>query len=260
MEKVILLGTAGAVTDGKRDNVSLVGISGSYYMLIECGGSAAHKLARLGLPYEHLEDIIITHTHLDHVYGLPGLIFSMRYKDMQRTVPLRIHCPEDAVADIHAILEVFGLLDGRFFPIELHGIPCQENALVLENDRLTTTSTPVAHVPDLPTYSIKIVSNVSGKTVVYSSDTGPCERLLQFASGVDLLFHECAGLSKHPIPDIHSNALQVGEIARQSAVEQLILLHFTTVLDDTPEELIAEVRQNFAGKVHVASDFDEYCF
>ena len=264
MEKIVLLGTAGAVADGKRDNVSLVFISDLYHVLIECGGSAAHKLARLGLPYERLEDIIITHTHVDHVYGLPGLIFSMRYRDLlshkelQRTTPLRIHCPEGAVANIHAILDVFGLQDNTFFPIEIRGIPDQENALVFQNDLVTITSTPVEHVPDLPTYGIKIVSASSGKTVVYSSDTRPSKRLIRFASQADLLFHECAGLSQHPIPNIHSNALQVGEVGKRSAVKTLVLLHFTTVFADTPEELVAEVRQNFAGEVQLASDFDEY--
>jgi ribonuclease BN (tRNA processing enzyme) len=94
--------------------------------------------------------------------------------------------------------------------------------------------------------------------VVYSSDTGPSERLIRFASQADLLFHECAGLSQHPIPDIHSNALEVGDVGKRSAVKTLVLLHFTTVLDDAPEELVAEVRQNFAGEIHLASDFDEY--
>ena len=91
MEQITVLGSSGAVAGADRDNVSLVFTSGEFHVLIECGGSAAHKLARIGVPYETLEDVIITHTHLDHFYGLPGLIFSMRYRDQSRTTPLRIY-------------------------------------------------------------------------------------------------------------------------------------------------------------------------
>lgn len=258
MEKLTLLGTSGAVTDGFRDNVSLVFTSDSFHLLIECGGSAAHKLAKIGIPYEQLEHIIITHTHLDHFYGLPALIFSMRYCDQQRTAPLNIYCPEPSLPDIRTVLEAFGLLDGRFFPLHLYGIPVREQALVLENERVIITATPVAHAPDVPTLGIKIHSRTSGKTLVYSSDTGPSENLIRLAYETDLLVHECAGLSKHPIPELHSNALQVGEVARKANAKHLVLVHLDMVCNDEPQTIIAEVRQTFSGNVHVAADFDVY--
>jgi ribonuclease BN (tRNA processing enzyme) len=258
MEKIIVLGTAGAVTNGERDNVSLVFTSGDFHLLIECGGSSAHKLAKLGISYETLEDIIITHTHLDHFYGLPGFIFSTRYKDLDRTAPLRIYCPEGSEQIICSLLDLFELRKDFYFPIEMQGIPFQENALVFENERVVVTSTPVEHAPHIPTYGIKIFSRSSGKTIVYSSDTAPSERLIRLAKHADILFHECAGLAKHPIPDIHSNALQVGEVARKSEVKKLVLLHIDTIPNDDPASIITQVQQNFEGDVVVASDFDEY--
>jgi ribonuclease Z len=258
MPTLTVLGTAGAVSDGRRDNVSFVVTCNSFHVLCECGGSAAHKLAKVGTPYEALEDVIITHTHVDHFYGLPALIFSMRYRDQQRMAPLNIYCPEPSIADIQTVLEAFGLLDGKFFPLLFHGIPLQERALVLENERVIITATPVAHAPDVPTCGIKIHERISGKTIVYSSDTGPSENLIRLAQGADLLFHECAGLSKHPIPPLHSNAAQVGHIARQAGVKRLVLLHLDMVCNDAPEAIIAEVWQEFPGDVSVASDFDEY--
>jgi ribonuclease Z len=258
MEKVVVLGTAGAVTDGKRDNVSLVFTSGSFHLLIECGGSAAHKLAKFGIPYETIADIIITHTHLDHLYGLPGFIFSMGYRDTQRTTPLHIYCPEEAQDEIGALLDLFNLRDKFFFPIEIKAIPCQEHAPVFANEHVIVTATPVDHIPDVPTCGVKIVSRASGKSVVYSSDTGFSERLIRLANHADLLLHECCGLAGHPIPAFHSTALQVGEVAQKSSVKKLVLLHLDTLLNDDPELLIAQVHQHFVGEVIVASDFDEY--
>lgn len=258
MEKICILGTAGAVTNAQRDNVSLAYTSGDFHLLVECGGSAAHKLARLGIPYQHLEHVIITHTHIDHYYGLPGLIFSMRYYDQQRTTPLHIYCPHDASGEIQALFDLLSLQDSRFFPIEIHGVPPDEQALVFTNQYITVASTPVDHAPDLPTYAIKLASHGSGKTVVYSSDTSPSERLVRLAANADLLFHECAGLARHPIPPIHSNALQVGQIAQRSQVKRLILLHLDSALNDDPADILAETHTHFTGAASVASDFDEY--
>lgn len=263
MKKVTLLGTAGAVTNNQRDNVSLVFSSQNqhspdFHILVECGGSAAHKLAKIGIAYERLEDIIITHSHLDHLYGLPGLIFSTIYRDQNRTTPLRIYCPEGAVGVIGSFLDFFELREDRFFPIEVCGIPFEENAPVLENEHVIITSTPVNHAPTIPTYGIKIFSKTSAKFLVYSSDTSYSERLIRLAKGADILFHECAGRANPVIPPIHSDALQVGAVARESDVGKLVLLHLDTVLNDDPDHIIAEVRQNFSGEVVVASDFDEY--
>jgi ribonuclease Z len=258
MEKVVLLGTGGAVTDGKRDNVSLVFTNGVFHLLMECGGSTAHKLAKVGIPYETITDMIITHTHLDHFYGLPGFIFSMGYRNQERTTPLRIYCPAEAQSEIEALLDLFKLRAKFSFPVEIHGIPSQENALVFANEHVVVTATPVDHIPDMPTCAVKIVSRASGKSIVYSSDTGFSERLIRLAQHADLLLHECCGLAGHPIPEFHSTALQVGEVAKKSKVKKLVLIHLDTILNDEPEALIAQVHQHYAGDVRVASDFDEH--
>lgn len=263
IQTITLLGTSGAVVDAQRDNVSLVFSSRQehlpdFHILLECGGSAAHKLARIGIRYEMLQDVIITHTHLDHLYGLPGLLFSILYRDVQRTAPVRIYCPDEASKMITEFLDLFELRKDSWFPIEIHGIPAEEQALVLENEHVTITSTPVNHAPTIPTYGIKIYSKVSGKSMVYSSDTSYSERLIRLAQGADILFHECAGLSYQPIPPIHSNAVQVGKVASEAACKKLVLLHLDTVLNDAPQEILAEVRQHFPGACVIASDFDEY--
>ncbi|MCP4401292.1 MAG: MBL fold metallo-hydrolase [bacterium] len=263
MEKIILLGSAGAVTNGDRDNVSLaLSIQpkerADYQLLIECGGSAAHKLAKLGIPYESLEDIILTHAHLDHIYGLPGLVFSMIYRDLSRKKPLRIYCPEEAVETIRTLLDFFGLRRERSFPVEIKGIPAEEHSPVFDNEHILVTASPVDHAPGVATFGLRIENKLSGKVVVYSGDTGYSERLIRLAENADMLFHECSGLSQQPIPSSHSNALEVGQVALQCKAKKLVLLHFDCVLNDEVASMIREVRQSFTGEIVAASDFDEY--
>ncbi|GAK57816.1 beta-lactamase domain protein [Candidatus Vecturithrix granuli] len=263
MQRITLLGTSGAVSNAQRDNVSLIFSSQQeqlpdFHILLECGGSAAHKLAKIGIRYEMLQDVIITHTHLDHLYGLPGLIFSIMYRDVERTAPFRIYCPEGASEMISRFLDFFELRKDCWFPLEIHGIPEEEQALVLENVHVIITSTPVNHAPTMPTYGVKILSKISGKSVVYSSDTTYSERLIRLAKGADLLLHECGGLSYQPIPPIHSNAVQVGKVASETECKKLVLLHLDTVLNDEPQQILDEIRQHFPGESVIASDFDEY--
>lgn len=264
MEKIIVLGTSGAVTNARRDNVSLVfcaeqeGEAGQY-ILLECGGSAAHKLAKVGVPYHALKEIIVTHTHIDHFYGLSGLIFAMMYRDMQRETPLRISCPECALDVLIRFLDFFNLREDCPFPLYVHGVPLKEHAAIFENEAVTVTASPVDHSPKTPTFGVKIASKRSGKTMVYSGDTTYSERLIRLASGgVDLLFHECSGLSTHDIAPIHSNARHAGQAARNSGAKKLVLLHLDSVLNDDPQAILAEIRQEYAGESVVAEDFDEF--
>ena len=258
MEKIIVLGTAGAVVDGARDNVSLVYHTENIDVLLECGGSAAHKLARCGIRYEQLAHIILTHTHLDHIYGLPGLLFAMRYRDLARTAPVNLYCPAPAQHFIETFVDALALRDDKMLPLKIIGIPLVEDALVYADAHVRITATPVVHALKHPTCAIKIISQNSGKTVVYSADTTYSEALIRLARDADWLFHECSGLPNPLIPPIHSDARQVGEVARQSGARQLVLLHLDTVLNDAPAAILAEVRRYYAGAVTIAADFDEY--
>ena len=57
---------------------------------------------------------------------------------------------------------------------------------------------------------------------------------------------------------IHSNARHAGQVARQSGVKKLALLHLDAVLNDDPQAIRAEAQEEFAGDIVVAEDFDEF--
>ena len=75
-------GTAGSVPTPKRGLPAILLRAGGERILFDCGEGTQHQLLRsIGLP--DLDAIFITHLHLDHWLGLPGMIktFDMRDRD-----------------------------------------------------------------------------------------------------------------------------------------------------------------------------------
>ena len=77
-------GTAGSVPTPKRGLPAILLRAGGERILFDCGEGTQHQLLRsVGLP--DLDAIFITHLHLDHWLGLPGMIktFDMRAREAQ---------------------------------------------------------------------------------------------------------------------------------------------------------------------------------
>ena len=55
------LGTSGALTSAARDNTSLVLEAGGAAVLLDCGGSAVHRLRRLGVDPLVLTHVVVTY-------------------------------------------------------------------------------------------------------------------------------------------------------------------------------------------------------
>jgi ribonuclease Z len=102
--------------------------------------------------------------------------------------------------------------------------------------------------------AVKIVTKSTGRVVVYSSDTSPCDGLARLARGADVLIHESAGEFSG-----HSSARQAGLAAARAGVGKLYLIHYPA-LDADLSALLAEAQKEFAGPVELARDFGSFDF
>lgn len=90
--------------------------------------------------------------------------------------------------------------------------------------------------------------------LAYSSDTEPCDAMVELARDADILIHEAATNTLG-----HSSAAQAGEIARRAGARRLVLIHYRPSprkYDRWREEATAA----FGGPVELAQDFGEYTF
>src|SRR4051812_30744831 len=88
--EVFFAGTAGSVPTGRRGMPALMVRRGGERMLFDCGeGTQRQLVASVGLADLHA--IFLTHFHLDHWLGIPGLLKTFQLRDRDR--PLRLHGP-----------------------------------------------------------------------------------------------------------------------------------------------------------------------
>ena len=136
------------------------------------------------------------------------------------------------------------------YPVDFHVIPDEELSSVLDTGEFKIQSSPVEHL--IPTLGLRVEDPKGEFTLAYSSDTNPIPETVRLADGADVLIHEAAG-SVHG----HSSPTQAGEIASQSKVESLYLIHYAFYGGRTAESLIEEAKKTFPGNVYLAEDYLE---
>ena len=115
-------GTA-APTRGRVQAGHLVD-AGGVRLLMDCGSGVASRLADLGIPWQEITHLALTHFHADHVIDLPTLLYAWRYGDLPpRTRPLDIIGPLGTVRLLSRFAGVFGEgLLSLGFPISVREI------------------------------------------------------------------------------------------------------------------------------------------
>lgn len=251
MARLIILGSAAAVSDAEHDNTHLVLQGEHSVVLIDCGSNPMVKLRRFGINHNQLTDMILTHFHPDHVYGVPMLLMHLWL--LGRRSPLRVHGLDHCLERTEDLMSAFSWDDWpQFFPVAFHRVLNQPANLVLENDDFRIWSSPVKHYR-IPTIGLRIESKQSGKIITYSCDTAPVEAVRELADEADMLIHESTGQD----PTGHSSAYEAGQVATEAAAKRLVLIHYE-VWEHDPTPLIDEARMAYEGPVELAADFNVY--
>jgi ribonuclease Z len=252
-------GTSGAIPSSARDNTALAFYSADDVVLVDCSGSPYQKILKAGLNPMHVSSLIVTHRHVDHLYGLPSLAHNMGLAGRRAT--LHVHALRETMPFLRGFMDLFPLEEKMPYRIELHEIPPKEGHLVLEAKGFRVLSSPVKHGAPNVGLRVEFDSPQERGVVVYSGDTSPCPSLITLARAADILIHEATFLhseAARAASDGHTTGYQAGEVAAQAGVKRLILCHFAASLHDQVEELRREARQSYSGPIEIPEEFREY--
>ena len=92
MMKLTILGTSSAYPTLDRFTASQVLQINGKSFLIDCGEGIQTQLRKNKIKFNSIEDVLISHLHGDHFFGLPGLILTFNLLGRQK--PLNIYGPK----------------------------------------------------------------------------------------------------------------------------------------------------------------------
>ena len=244
------LGTASArPTVGNHHSAHVVNLHGRLF-LIDCGEGTQVQLARFGISKAHLDNILLTHLHGDHVFGIFGLLSTMALNG--RTSPLYIYAPRDFASLLNFFMGHFG--EGVKY--EIHHIPLKMSSpeVVAEFRNCKVWAFPLKHRIDC--FGYKIVydrqprhegEQLIHKEFAFCSDTAPFPEEVEWVRGADLIFHEATFADEHAELAgrmFHSTARDAARVAAGAGASKLVLGHFSSRYKDLGG-LLAEAREVF---------------
>ncbi len=247
--EVIILGSGTTVPLAERASPSIAVFIDKEFLLMDIGPGTVRQLAVAGLRHEDIDYVGITHFHPDHTADLIHLIFATRHPPvLENRKPFTMIGPRGFRRFLEDLKKPYGtwldLPDGLMEIEELDTDKRDRRKF----SGFTLVSAPLRHTAQSIGFRIE---GDSGKTLVYSGDTGYCEELVDLARGADLLILESSfpdgqGVEGHLTPS------QAGDIATRSGVRRLLLTHFYP--ECLGSDIVSQCRKTYRGELILAAD------
>lgn len=250
MSRLVVVGCGTVVPEGDRACSSFFVELDGALALLDCGPGAMQALCRLGLPWDELTHLVITHFHADHVGAIPGLFFALKHGILPagRDRPLDVWGPPGTCRLFERLADALGdfLLDPGF-PVHVRELDPGETVELAPDLRLATHKTP--HTDE--SQAVRLDGRTA--SVGYTGDTGPADTLGAFFRGTDLLVAECS-LTDELVGDNHLSPSGVARLAEKAAPGRLLLTHVYPEVRARHDMASLVTAAGYAGPVEVARE------
>ncbi|MFN8527773.1 MAG: ribonuclease Z [Anaerolineae bacterium] len=143
MFEVVFLGTSASAPSIYRGLPSLAVFGGEHRFLVDCGEGTQRQILRSGIGFKKLNKILLTHSHLDHILGLGGLISTFARWENEGIEQIDIYGGRATLDRVHALL--YGVvLQYEQLPIEIKLLELAPNVIFRGKD-YQVRAFPVTH-------------------------------------------------------------------------------------------------------------------
>jgi len=267
--KLILLGTGTPNAEPDRSGPAVAMIAGGQPYVVDFGPGVVRRAVAAGLDPKKLTRAFLTHLHSDHAAGYADLILTPW--TLEREEPLEVYGPPGLGAMTESLLAAYGAdVDERLAGLEPANdtgwrVAARDVApgAVYEDENVAAEAFAVDH-GSWRAYAYKFVTGE--RTVVISGDTAPTEIIVEKSRGCDILLHEvysAAGFKTLPPAwqkyhaAVHTSSRELAELASRAEPKLLVLYH-QLLWGVSYEDLVAEVKEGYAGEVVSGRDLDVF--
>ncbi len=256
----------------------LVELGNGDKFIFDAGTGSHVRIGSLGIPYDFLDKIFLSHLHTDHfgdfaAYSVGGWVAG-------RQVPLHIYGPSGSRPEMGTKYSIERWMEAMAWDIEgragrlppaggevvVHEFDYRgENEIVYQENGVTIRSWPAVHALDGPvSYGLEW----NGLRFVFGGDTYPNQWFIRYAQGADVAIHECMmavedWITKYNFPpgralnvgtQIHTSPEAFGKIMSEVKPRMAIAYHFFNDFDTQPR-VMEGIRSTYDGPLSLADDY-----
>ncbi|WP_144906015.1 MBL fold metallo-hydrolase [Halobellus captivus] len=261
-----------------RGGTSIVIEADDNPILVDCGPETISNSLEYNVRLEKINHLFFTHHHIDHNSDFFYFAISTWVEGRDE---LKVYGPKGTEELLAAFQDIYAEdFEYRQSALgnSLEGVTDIDYEqttpdLSVKTDSWSAEALPVEHA--IETFAYRFSEHSTGTSVVFTGDTRKLDSVAEFASGADILIHDCddAPMIDNPNDEVwdrykqkypfsedlksvlrtgHSNPTEAGEVAAAADVETLVLTHIRPYRDTSKMKEQAE--SVFDGTVIIAED------
>ncbi len=273
--KLQVLGSGGPeLYDNRASSGYIIWHNNKARILVDTGPGTSVNFGKVGADFKDIEAILLSHLHVDHSADLPayvkGAFFTDRIQDLALFGPSGnaiMPATKDFVTRLFGKDGVYPYLSDYLIPyarnyaIEVNQIDINKNSIQTFklNDEVNISGIAVEHGP-LPAAAWRV--DIEGCSITFSGDmSAKRPNLIKLAKDSDILVahHAIPQAAKgRPATALHMIPEQIGNIAKQASVKQVVLSHRMTPSVGKEEDTLKVIKQSYSASVKFAEDLDVF--